>query len=136
MPTIKVFYKKRFLWHLYWITCKTMCLSIILCSSLRFTEKAAFQLSLSFTIIHLIEIKTHSWNKNSFICFTLLSVVSSLLSIRYNQPFISFTSCENEPFIGWKSNPTRRKCLKQDEYSIFLGKWENNAINGEKNAKN
>ena len=90
------------------ITCRAMCLSIILYSSLIFIEKAAFQLSLSFSIIHLIEKKTHFWNKNWFICSTLLSVVSSHLSIRYNQHLKSFTSCENEPFIGWKSNPTCR----------------------------
>ncbi len=72
------------------------------------------------------------------------------LSISNNQTLISFTSKENVPFIGWKSNPTcrmRRSSVEnwilrvgngwtKYERSIFREKWEKNAINGEKTAKN
>ena len=64
-------------------------------------------MTLSLTIIDLVVEKHLFLKVKGFICSTLSSVISLLLSIYNNQPFISFTSCQNAPFISWKSNPPR-----------------------------
>ena len=87
---------------------------LLFCAALkgfRIIEQAALhnplEMFLLATIIHLVVEKHLFLKVKGFICSTLSSVISLLLSIYNNQPFISFTSCQNAPFISWKSNPPR-----------------------------
>ena len=67
-----------------------MCFLIILSSSFRFIEKAAFQLSLSVTIIHLIEKKLIIGRKNdSYAPLIILQVCPSYQFVTINPLFLS-----------------------------------------------